>query len=140
MLGSENLDREEILRAHREAAVKRMIQTGGAASAVQDAMRLNYSTRKKTEGAGCIGEAALGLNAHSRLAVAAEGLTLWILDQLSFNRRQAEDGSGRSAKDSRAVEEKESFRWIQSCKTSAESLPEGIKVITVCDREGAYMN
>jgi hypothetical protein len=32
--------------------------------------------------------------------------------------------------------EKESFRWVQSLETSTAGLPEGVKAITVCDREG----
>ena len=37
LLGNENLDREEILKAHREATVGRMIQQGGTVLAIQDA-------------------------------------------------------------------------------------------------------
>jgi hypothetical protein len=137
MLGNENLDREEILRTHREAAIKRMTLQGGTVLAIQDTMCLNYNSHGKTEGIGYIGPQTLGVNIHSCLAVTADGLSLGLLDQRSYNREQAKDESlSHGGKQSRAIEEKESFRWIQSLKTSAESLPEGAKVITVCDREG----
>ena len=32
MLGNENLDREEVLRTHREATIRRMVQQGGKIS------------------------------------------------------------------------------------------------------------
>jgi len=34
------------------------------------------------------------------------------------------------------LEEKESYRWVKALETSTACLPEGVKVITVCDREG----
>jgi hypothetical protein len=34
------------------------------------------------------------------------------------------------------LEEKESYRWVKTLETSTACLPEGVKVITVCDREG----
>jgi hypothetical protein len=134
MLSNENLDREEIMRAHREATVKRMIRHGGTILALQDTMCLNYNTHEKTEGIGYISHQTLGVNIHSCLAVTADGVALGLLDQMSYNREEAR--GRRGSKDRRAVEEKESFRWIQSFKASAGTLPEGVKAITVCDREG----
>ena len=89
LLGNENLDREEILRAHREATVRRMTQQGGTVLAIQDTMSLNYNTHKKTEGIGYISDKTLGVNIHSCLAVSVEGLPLGLLDQSSYNREQA---------------------------------------------------
>jgi hypothetical protein len=34
------------------------------------------------------------------------------------------------------LEEKESYRRVKTLQTSATDLPEGVKVINVCDREG----
>ena len=89
LLGNENLDREEILKTHREATARRMTQQGGTILAVQDTTSLNYNTHEKTEGIGYISENTLGVNIHSCLAVSAEGLALGILDQSSYNREQA---------------------------------------------------
>jgi hypothetical protein len=74
MLGNENLDREVVLRTHREATVRRMIRHGGTILAVQDTMSLNYNTHEKTEGIGYVGDKTLGVNIHSCLAVSTEGL------------------------------------------------------------------
>jgi hypothetical protein len=34
------------------------------------------------------------------------------------------------------IEEKESFRWLEMMDKSVANIPGGIRVITVCDREG----
>jgi hypothetical protein len=34
------------------------------------------------------------------------------------------------------LEEKESFRWVQTLGSSTEGLPESLHIVTVCDREG----
>ena len=83
MLGNVNLDRGEILRTHREATIRRMMQSGGTILAVQDTTSLNYNTHEKMEGIGYISEKTLGVNIHSCLALTAEGLVLGILEQTS---------------------------------------------------------
>lgn len=52
MLGNENLEKGEVLRTHREATIKRMVQHGGTILAVQDTTCLNYKEREKMEGIG----------------------------------------------------------------------------------------
>ena len=137
MLGNENLHREEVLRAHREATIERMARQGGTILAVQDTTSLNYNTQTKMEGIGYIGDKTLGVNIHSSLAVTADGLVLGLLDQTSYNRAQAKDDSrSHESKKVRALEEKESVRWVQALAASTAALPKTVKVITVCDREG----
>jgi hypothetical protein len=114
-----------------------MVQHGGTILAVQDTTSLNFNTHEKTEGIGYISDKTLGVNIHSCLAVSAEGLAFGILDQTPYNRLQAKDGSrSHESKKTRALEEKESCRRVETLKTSAAGLPEGVKTITVCDREG----
>jgi hypothetical protein len=67
--GNESFDREEILRAHREATIRRMAEYGGTILAVQDTTGVNYNTHLKTEGIGYISDKTLGVNVHSCLAV-----------------------------------------------------------------------
>ena len=137
MLGNEKLSQEEVLRVHREATIRRMAQHGGTILAVQDTTSLNYNTHEKTQGIGYIGEQTLGVNIHSCLAVTADGLALGILDQGSYNRMQAKDDTqSHDSKKTRPLGAKESFRWVKSLQASNASLPETVKVITVCDREG----
>ncbi|MCL2479741.1 MAG: IS4 family transposase [Treponema sp.] len=98
---------------------------------------MNNNAHKKTEGIGYISENTLGVNIHSCLAVTTDGLVLGLLDQTSYNRIQGKDDSrSHESKKVRTLEEKESFRWVQTLGTSTTALPDTIKVITVCDREG----
>ena len=137
MLGNENLNREEVLRAHREATVRRMVQQGGTILAIQDTTSLNYNTHEKTEGIGYISEKTLGVNIHSCLAATTDGLVLGLLDQRSYNRMQAKDDTrSHESKKSRVLEEKESFRWVKSLETGNASIPETMRILNVCDREG----
>ena len=137
MLSNDKLDREEILRAHREATVKRMAQSEKTILAVQDTTSLNYDTQTKMEGIGYISDKTLGVNIHSCLAVTVDGLVLGVLAQSSYNREQPKDTTlTHDSKKARALEEKESFRWIQTLGESAIDVPETIHVVTVCDREG----
>jgi hypothetical protein len=56
---------------------------------------------------------------------------------MSYNREQAKDDrQSHDSKKSRTLEEKESYRWVKTVETSTATIPEEVKVITVCDREG----
>jgi len=137
LLSNDGLDREEILRTHQEATVRRIIQTGKTILAVQDTTSLNYNNQTKMDGIGYICENALGVNIHSTLAVTTDGLVLGVLAQSSYNRMQPSNNTlTHDSKKFRALADKESYRWVQALGESAEVLPEGIKVVTVCDREG----
>jgi len=133
LLGNDRLDRDEILNRHRKSTVKRMIESGETILAIQDTSGLNYNTQKKMEGIGYICDKSLGVNMHSCVAVTTKGLSLGLLAQSSYNREQAK---GTIHHRNRALEEKESYRWIETFEKSTAGLPEDVKVITVCDREG----
>jgi hypothetical protein len=137
LLSNENIDREEILRTHREATVKRIIRLEEPVLAIQDTASLNYNTQTKMEGTGYISDKTLGVNIHSCLAVTASGLTLEVLSQSSYNRPQPSDNTRtHENKKVRALEEKESYRWVQALEASTADVSEGVHIVTVCDREG----
>jgi hypothetical protein len=137
MLSNDGLDREEILRTHRDATIRRMIQSERTILAVQDTTSLNYNTQTKMEGIGYICEQTLGVNIHSCLAVTVDGLVLGVLAQSSYNREHPRDNSRtHDSKKTRLLEEKESFRWVQTLGASTIDVPEEVHIVTVCDREG----
>jgi hypothetical protein len=114
-----------------------MTEYGGTILAVQDTTGVNYNTHLKTEGIGYIGDKTLGVNVHSCLAVSADGLVFGVLDQSGYNREDPKDGSAsHESKKVRPIEEKESFRWLETLERGTADIPEGVRVITVCDREG----
>ncbi|MDR2210406.1 MAG: hypothetical protein LBO65_02930 [Spirochaetaceae bacterium] len=84
MPGNEGIDREEILRARREAAIRRMSGYSGTILAIQDTTGVNYNTHVKTEGIGYISDKTMGVNVHSCLAVTEEELVLGVLDPYAF--------------------------------------------------------
>ncbi|MDR0375019.1 MAG: hypothetical protein LBH85_04770 [Treponema sp.] len=134
---NEGCDRRGIVRARREAAMRRMTEYGGTILAVQDATGSNYNTRLKTEGIGYISDKTLGVNVRSRLAASADGLVLGALDQSACNRAEAKDeAAGHESEKARPIEEKERFRWLETLDRSAADIPEGVRVTTVRDREG----
>jgi len=137
LLNNEKLDREEILRTHRETTVRRMAQSERTILAIQDTTGLNYNGQTRMEGIGYICEQTLGVNIHSCLAVTVDGLMLGVLAQSSYNRPQPSDKTRtHDSKKNRPLEEKESYRWVQTLGESTGALPEGIRIVTVCDREG----
>jgi hypothetical protein len=137
MLSNDKLDRDEILRTHREATVRRIIRSEKTILAVQDTTSLNYNTQTKMEGIGYISDKTLGVNIHSCLAVTVDGLVLGVLAQSSYNRRQPADNTRtHDSKKVRELEDKESFRWISTLGESTIDVPEGVHIVTVCDREG----
>jgi len=137
LLSNDKLDREEILRAHREATVRRMVQSEKTILALQDTTSLNYNTQTKMDGIGYISDNTLGVNIHSCLAVTVDGLVLGVLAQSSYNREHPKDSTRtHEGKKARALGDKESFRWVQTLGESTVGVPPGVKVVTVCDREG----
>jgi hypothetical protein len=137
MLANEGFNRREIIRARREAAMRRMARHGGPILAEQDAAGVNYNTRLKAEGIGYISDKTLGVNVHSCLAVARDGLALGVLDQSGYNRSEPKDETAsHESKKIRPIEEKGSFRWLERLERNTADISEGVKVITVCDHEG----
>jgi hypothetical protein len=64
-------------------------------------------------------------------------MVLGVLDPSGYNREEPRDESvSHESKKIRPIEEKESFRWLETLERSTAVIPEGVKVITVCDREG----
>ena len=62
---------------------------------------------------------------------------LGLLNQSRYNRPEPKDDTrSHESKKVRPIEEKESFRWLETLERSTQDIPEGGKVITVYDREG----
>ena len=132
MLGNENLDREAILRTHREQTARRMAQAAETILLIQDTTSLNYNTQLKTQGIGYISDKTLGVNIHTCLAVTTSGLVLGVLDQMSYNREEPQDErQTHESKKVRPLEEKESYRWVNTLDESTAGIPEGVRTVSV---------
>ena len=127
-----------LLDPHIESTVLRMRQHQVVLS-VQDTTTLNYTAHPLTEGLGPINttkDGGLGLILHDTMAFSVEGTPLGLLDARCWARDPKRAGQSKDRK-KREIEDKESFKWIQSYRATAEAqaaCPETM-VVSVGDRE-----
>ena len=144
---NKNVDVERIMSAHRKKTSVRATDHH-TVLAIQDTSYLVYTNHPKTKGLGEISMKkgrnidkiySRGLVMHTCFAVTTKGTPLGLFDQKIFTRKlhpehERRTTSGRNIQDVLPVEDKESYRWIESLETTMK-VPTKTKIITVCDRE-----
>jgi hypothetical protein len=133
----EQMNPEGILSGHRQRTIRR-IKGYGRVLAVQDTTDLDFSDRLHCNDMGDIGKnqtgaVSQGLKMHSVLALSEEGLPLGVLGTHMY---ASHFDSEEKAKN-RPIEEKESYRWLQTIeelREISEWVPE-TELIAVGDRE-----
>jgi hypothetical protein len=130
---------EKILHPHQVQTLER-IQAHSVVLAIQDTSSLNYHAHPKTQGLGEISKtgktSVQGLFMHSVFCVSTEGIPLGFLDQRIWARPKDEQPSGKKKARVKTIEEKESIRWIESLRQTAEMASKiSSRIVTVCDRE-----
>ncbi len=152
-----NNDRKEmssqaILQGHREQTIRRM-KNEKTVLVIQDTTDLNFSNRLHCENLGLIGKnqtgtESQGLKMHSALAINTQGLPLGIVRAPTYapqakdekseeEKSEDEKAADRKAKANRPIEEKESYRWLETYNETcviAQSLSD-TKMVCVGDRE-----
>lgn len=132
-LASDETSAEAIRLAHAQATVDRTHELQRVL-VVQDTMVLSFNTSPEIEGLGPVGKAGThGLLVHSGLAVTPEGLPLGIVYQDVWAREK--DEKKRQTRRKRLVEEKESFRWLETVDAVESLLPKDLEVWVAGDRE-----
>lgn len=129
---------DTLLKPHIEATARR-IQDEAVVLAVQDTTSLNYSTHQAMAGLGPINtrkDGAQGLKLHDTLAFTPDGVPLGVLHIECW----ARDPRGRQSAEARKalpIEDKESYRWLQSYQRVSEiqALCPDTRLISVGDRE-----
>lgn len=121
--------------AARKATISRM---SGTVLLIQDTSDINLNGHKKTEGLGYCSEHVRGVKLHSCIAVSPEGVPIGLVGQYYETRQEAKSTLSREAKARRTIEEKESYRWVQMLSESTKDIPESVRVVTICDREGDF--
>jgi len=136
-LANDAISAEAISAAMRDACVQRP-QTDCVILAIQDTTCFDFSKHPATTGNGPLGggdgSAGAGFFMHSTLAVSADGIPLGLLDQKLWTRDPAKLGL-RHQRRTRRLEEKESFRWIESLRAVHQLAPPNTTVISIADRE-----
>lgn len=137
-----------ILEGHRRSVIERM-KEHRVVLAVQDTTDFNFTHHKAKDEAAGFGpisahEHVLGLKLHTTFAVSGSGVPLGVLDQQSWARKKEKGkGKGKSkgkSKSQKAIsgkgwKGKESLRWLKAQVGSELDVPEGVKLVTVADRE-----
>jgi transposase Tn5 family protein len=102
---------------------------------IQDTTELDYTSHKHTKGTGYLTQSSMtGFFVHSTLAVTEYGLPVGIIDQKVWARDNNEKGKTKQRRQ-KAIEQKESFKWLESEQnTKAMFLNSQIQV-TIADRE-----
>lgn len=127
-----------LLHGHYEATLGR-IDEQPRVLVVQDTTSLNYTAHPSTEGLGPINtraDGASGLKLHDTLALTPEGVPLGLVDIQVWARDPLAIGQAAPRKE-RPIEEKESQRWLNSYRRTAEfqRLCSASRLINVADRE-----
>jgi hypothetical protein len=134
---NEKVTPERILAPHQGQTVSRISQHP-LVLAVQDTTFFTYSHHPYTEELGAIGnkkQKQQGFGMHSTLAVTPTGMPLGLLTQAFFTRPVDEPSHQPNDLHKLPIEEKESYRWLQAFEQTMALSPEGVDVVTVCDRE-----
>lgn len=138
---NEDVAAADILEPHRRKTAERA-KPHRTILALQDTTHLIYTNHPKTKGLGAITRTkgknvekvvSHGLLMHTCLAVTTQGAPLGLLD-LNIFARQPQSAERRRLPDVTPIEEKESYRWLQSLE-HAQSVSGDTQVVTVCDRE-----
>jgi hypothetical protein len=124
---------EKVLGPHFQQTVERM-RVHERVFAIQDTTYLDYTAHPATQGLGPIGNGShkcQGVVKHTTLVVSASGVPLGCLTDKVWVR----DASEKRDYKTKPLEAKESYKWIEALLQTHTRTPEGVEVITVCDRE-----
>jgi len=129
---------EAILQPHCEATEQR-IGNHPIVLVAQDTTTLNYTHHPTTEGLGPINtikDNSIGLLLHDTMAFTPQGTPLGLLDVQCWARDPAEAGK-RHQRHSKTIEEKESYKWLESYRTvcAVQARCPRTQLIVIADRE-----
>ena len=134
---NEDVSARAILAPHIASSIERM-RGQPVILAVQDTTFIDYGGHRATEGLGPMNDQdGWGLLCHGTLAFTPEGLPLGVLGLRVWARDPKKRGI-KASRRLRAIEDKESYKWLDSVQALArlrEQLP-GTRLVSVADREG----
>jgi hypothetical protein len=127
---------QSILQSHYDASEER-VRSRNLVLVAQDTTTLNYSSHPHTQGLGPIGtdrETVRGLMVHDTMAFTPHGTPLGLLHVQCW----ARDGIGsRHERYDKPIEEKESFKWLESYRavSAVQARCRKSCLVVVADRE-----
>ena len=127
---------KKIIAPHIEQTIARMKEYP-IVLLPNDTSELDYNSKNAMEGKERITNTKKGLWLHPTIAVTPERVMLGIVD-VNFWQRKLEVNPEGSQQDKVPIEDKESYRWLQSYRRACEIAKDmpGTKLINIADREG----
>jgi hypothetical protein len=133
-LDNDRIKPEAMRAAHINKTVERT-QKHKTVLAIQDTTSLNYARHPGTTGLGPIdAHGTRGIHVHSVLAVSSDGIPLGLLHQQNWV-RDPDEKRGEEDLKKLPIEEKESYRWLQSQMAVEQATSADTHIIMVADRE-----
>jgi hypothetical protein len=135
---NDQVSMQAILAPHFEATEQRL-RSHEIVLVAQDTSILNYTHHPETSGLGPINttkDKSIGLLLHDTMAFTPEGTPLGLLDVQCWARDAAEAGK-RHQRHQKAIEEKESFKWLKSYRDvcAVQARCPHSQLIVMADRE-----
>jgi hypothetical protein len=136
LLSNEAVDPDAIRAALQDAAVQRIGDDYEVILAPQDTTALDLRGLLANQDLGPIGTGGdgHGIHVHSALLVTTDGVPLGMVHQQCWA-RSADDVGKKHRRKQLPIEEKESYRWIQTFRAVQASVPEDKVLIQMGDRE-----
>ena len=139
LLSNDKFSYSKISESAKEATAKR-IKASGITEVLlpQDTTDINLSGHKKTKGLGYSNQHTKGIQMHSCIAVTPDGIPLGLVAQQYETRATAKSDTSKREKQKLPIEEKESYRWLETTRKAIDVIPEGVTPVVICDREGDF--
>lgn len=132
---NEKISKEKILNCHKECSIERIAKEP-IVLLVQDTTEINYNSREKINSLGPLNKKnQQGFRLHPTIGFTPDNVCLGVVDAKYMVRDKLGKKSERSK---RPIEEKESYRWIESYNLSndiAHQCSDSV-IINIGDREG----
>jgi hypothetical protein len=140
LLGNTKFKIDKLEEAVKKASIARMLESGiDTVLLIQDTTCVNLNGHKKTDGLGyCSNNRLRGIEVHSCIAIATDGTPIGLISQEYLTREYAKNPMSEKEREKLPIEEKESFRWLNTLRKSVIGIPENIETISICDREGDF--
>ena len=131
---SDRVSPEAIRASHTQSTLER-VKRHEMVLAIQDTTGLDFTDHPSTKGVGPMDHPARqGLKVHSVMIASTVGVPLGIVHQQTWARDPQTVGKHHKRRQYQ-TKDKESQRWLTALEATQELIPEGIKVLTVADRE-----
>ena len=138
-VGNEEVNTEAITKIAHEVTIENIVAARPPVVLIpQDTSGISYNTLRATSGLGSMGnnKNALGIQLHSAVALGEDGEVFGLLAQKIWVRPPEDFGQSDTSRSKLPIEEKESYKWLETMENAQGVFPEGTLAVHICDREG----